>query len=126
MLSSVGTDRECHRPEDLLTLWRQVKALDRYHAAHNRQYPSGFSLPGLAKTAPMIKKLTLMAEPPQQESDFMTDFDIRYRSDVTLARGLKAVLPQIAEYLEVDDSRDVLKEPTHDTQDVAKELGDDS
>jgi len=34
------------------------------------------------------------------------------------------VLPQIAEYM--DDSRDVLKEPTHDTENVAKELGDDN
>jgi len=56
-----------------------------------------------------------MTEPPQHASDYMTDFDIRYRVDVTLARGLKMVLPQIEEYLDMDDSRDVLKEPTHDT-----------
>jgi len=74
----------------------------------------------------MIRRLTLMTEPPKQESDFMTDFDVRYRADVTLTRGLTMILPQIAKYLEADDSRDVLKEPTHDTRDVAKELGDDN
>jgi len=126
VLISSGADRECHSPEDLSTLWRQVKALDRYHTAHNRRYPGRFSLPGLAKTTPMIKRLTGMAEPPQHSSNFMTDFDIRYRSDVTLARGLKAVLPQIAEYLDTDDSRDVLKEQTHDTRNMDKELSDDS
>jgi len=34
----------------------------------------------------------------------MTDFDVRYRVDVTLTRGLEAVLPQIEEYLDMDDS----------------------
>jgi len=56
----------------------------------------------------------------------MTDFDVRYRVDVTLMRGLNAVLPQIAKYMDMDDSRDVPKEQTHDTRNVAKELGDDS
>jgi len=56
-----------------------------------------------------------MTEPPQSSANYMTDFDIRYRVDVTLARGLNAVLPQLAEYLDTDDSRDVLKEQTHDT-----------
>ena len=45
---------------------------------------------------------------------------------MTLNRGLEAVLPQITEYLDMDDSRDVLKEPTHDTRNVEKELGDDN
>ena len=56
----------------------------------------------------------------------MTDFNIRYRAHITLARGLKAVLPQLTEYLDMDDSRNVLKELTHDTRNVDKELGDDS
>jgi len=67
-----------------------------------------------------------MTEPPRTTADYMTDFDIQYRVDVTLARGLKAVLPQIEEYLDTDDSRDVLKEQTHDTRDVAKQLSDDN
>jgi len=108
------------------TLWRRVKALNRYHAAHQQQYPGGFSLPGLAKTAIMVKKLGKMSEPPQSLVDFMTDEDIQYRRDLTLAKGLQAVLPQVAEYLEMDDSRDVLKEQTHDTRDVDKELSDDN
>jgi len=36
------------------------------------------------------------------------------------------VLPQVAEYLSMDDSQDVLKEQTHETCHVAKELRDDS
>src|SRR5882757_2263980 len=67
-----------------------------------------------------------MPEPPLSNAEFMMDFDVRYRADVTLKRGLKAVLPQITEYLGMDDSRDVLKEPTHDTRNVDKELGDDN
>ena len=108
------------------TLWKRVKALSRYHAAHQRQYPGGFSLPGLAKTTIMVKRLTTMTEPPLHKSDFMTDFEVRYQLDKTLTKGLEIVLPQIREYLEMDDSRDVLKEPTHDTRNVDKELSDDS
>ena len=67
-----------------------------------------------------------MTEPPRNTADYMMDFDIRYRVDVTLARGLKAVLPQLEEYLDMDDSRDVLKEQTHDTRNVAKQLSDDN
>jgi len=67
-----------------------------------------------------------MTEPPRCQADYMTDFDVRYRVDVTLNRGLRAVLPQITEYLDTDDSRDVLKEQTHDTRDVAKEPSDDN
>jgi len=67
-----------------------------------------------------------MTEPPNSPADYMTDFDTRYRVDVTLARGLKAVLPQIEEYMDMDDSRDVPKEQTHDTRNVDKELGDDN
>jgi len=126
VLIGADTDQERHSLEDLSTLWRQVKALDRYHTTHNRQYPGGFSLPGLAKTAPLIKRLTSMAKPPQSLSNFMMDFDVRYRSDVTLARGLKAVLPQLTEYLDTDDSQDVLKEQTHDTRNMDKELSNDS
>ena len=67
-----------------------------------------------------------MPKPPLSNTEFMTDFDVRYRADVTLKRGLKAVLPQITEYLGMDDSRDVLKEPTHDTRDVDKQMSDDN
>ena len=67
-----------------------------------------------------------MTEPPRSPADYMTDFDVRYRVDVTLARGLNAVLPQLAEYLDMDDSRDVPKKQTHDTQHVAKQLSDDN
>jgi len=67
-----------------------------------------------------------MPKPPLSNTDFMTDFDVRYRTDITLGRGLRAVLPQIAEYLDMDNSRDVLKELTHDTRNVDKELGDDN
>src|SRR5712671_2099506 len=67
-----------------------------------------------------------MTEPPRHTTDYMTDFNVQYRVDVTLARGLKAVLPQLEEYLDMDDSRDVLKEQTHDTRNVDKELGDDN
>jgi len=74
----------------------------------------------------MISKLTKMSRPPLNSADFMTDFDVWYRVDITLARGLAAVLPQISEYLDTDDSRDVLKELTHDTRNVDKESGDDS
>ena len=74
----------------------------------------------------MIARLTKMPGPPSNPADFMTDFDAQYRVDVTLARGLAAVLPQITEYLDMDDSRDVLKEPTHNTRNVDKELGDDN
>ena len=97
------------------TLWRWVKALNQYHTAHQRQYPDGFSLPGLAKTAPLIRKLTAMTAPPLHPLEFMTDFDVKYRANVTLARGLETVLPQLTEYLDTDDSRNILKEPTHDT-----------
>jgi len=74
----------------------------------------------------MMKRLAKRTEPPQSPADFMTNFDDRYRADVTLARGLTAVLPQILEYLGMDDSQDVLKEPTHDTRNVDKESSDDN
>jgi len=67
-----------------------------------------------------------MTAPPSHPLEFMTDFDIKYHASLTLVRGLKAVLPQITEYLDMDDSRNVLKEPTHDTQHVDKELSDDN
>src|SRR5882672_3266887 len=92
LLSSLDPDRERYSSENLSTLWKRVQALERYHAAHNRQYPGGFSLPGLVKAAHMISKLTKMAGPPSVPADFMTDFKDRYRVDVTLARGLAAVL----------------------------------
>ena len=103
MLTSPGTARERDSLEDLSTLWRRIQALKRFRAAHN-WYPGGFSLPGLAKAAPLIARLVKMTEPPRSPADYMTDFDVRYRTDVTLERGLKAVLPQIEEYLEMDDS----------------------
>jgi len=74
----------------------------------------------------MITKLARMSEPPTSPADFMTDFEVRYCVDITLARGLRAVLPQITEYLDMDDSRNVLKEPTHDTRDVVKQRSDDN
>jgi len=74
----------------------------------------------------MLHQLAKMTEPPLSNADFMTDFDVRYRADVTLKRGLAIVLPQITEYLGMDDSRDVLKEPTHDTRDVDKQMSDDN
>jgi len=126
LLTSPDPDRERYSTENLSTLWRGVKALKRYHAAHNRQYPGGFSLPGLAKTAPMIQRLAKLPKPPLTSDEFMTDFDVQYRLDVMLARGIKAVLPQITEYLGMDDSRDVPKEPTHDTRNVVKEPSDDN
>src|SRR5712671_6422651 len=125
MLTDPDTNRERDGSEDMSTLWRRIQALKRFHAAHNR-YPGGFSLPGLAKAAPLIARLVKMTKPPHHAADYMTDFDIRYRVDVTLNRGLKMVLPQIEEYLDMDDSRDVLKEPTHDTRDVTKEPSDDN
>src|SRR5712671_6097492 len=125
VLTDPDTTRERDGSEDLSTLWRRIQALKRFRAAHNR-YPGGFSLPGLAKAAPMIARLVKMTKPPRSSADYMTDFDIQYRVDVTLTRGLKAVLPQLEEYLDMDDSRDVLKEQTHDTRDVDKEGGDDN
>jgi len=74
----------------------------------------------------MIHKLDRLAKVPSHHSEFMTDFDVRYRTDITLARGIKAVLPQLTEYFDSDDSRNVLKEPTHDTRNVDKEMGDDN
>src|SRR5712672_763559 len=69
----------------------------------------------------MIARLTKMPGPPSNPADFMTDFDAQYRVDVTLARGLAAVLPQITEYLDTDDSQDVLKELTNDSRNVHKD-----
>jgi len=74
----------------------------------------------------MVKKLTTMPEPPLHPADFMMDEDVRYLRDQMLTKGLQAVLPQLTEYLNMDDSRDVLKELTHDTRDVAKEQSDDN
>jgi len=67
-----------------------------------------------------------MPNPPKNLADFMMEKDIRYQLDMKLTEGLRAVLPQLAEYLSMDDSRDVLKEQTHKTRNVAKELRDDS
>src|SRR5712671_6952774 len=96
MLADPDTNRERDGSEDLSTLWRRIQALKRFRAAHNR-YPGGFSLPGLAKAAPLIAWLVKMTEPPCHSDDSMTDFDIQYRGDLTLARGINAVLPQLAE-----------------------------
>jgi len=126
VLTSADPDRDCYSRETLLTLWKRVKALGRYHAAHGRRYPGGFSLPGLSKTAVMIWELNAAPNPPENLADFMTEQDIHHRLDLKLAKGLRAILPQLAEYLSMDDSRDVLKELTHKTRHVAKELRDDS
>ena len=74
----------------------------------------------------MIRELNTVPNPPKNLANFMTEQDIRHRLDLKLAEGLQAVLPQLAEYLAMDDSRDILKELTHKTHHVAKELRDDS
>src|SRR5712672_1520257 len=71
LFPSPSPGREPNSPEAMSTLWKRVKALSWYHAAHQRQYPGGFSLPGLAKTTIMVKRLTTMTEPPLHKSDFM-------------------------------------------------------
>jgi len=52
----------------------------------------------------MIQRLAKLPKPPLIHTEFMTDFNVKYRADITLARGLEAVLPQITEYLGMDDS----------------------
>jgi len=74
----------------------------------------------------MIHRLAELPKPPLTNAEFMTDFDDKYHADIMLARGLKTVLPQITEYLGMDDSRDVLKEPTLDTQNEDKETSNDN
>jgi len=74
----------------------------------------------------MIWELNNMLKPPQNLVDFMTEKDVRHRLDLKLAEGLQAVLSQLAQYLTMDDSRDVLKELTHETCNMAKEQRDDS
>jgi len=74
----------------------------------------------------MILRLAKLPKAPLTSDEFMTDFDVQYRTDITLARGIKAVLPQIMEYLGMDDSQNVPKELTHDTRNMAKELSDDN
>src|SRR5712675_1831176 len=123
VLTSADPDRDRYSSETLLTLWRQVKALGKYHTEH-RRYPGGFSLPGLSKTAAMIRILNDLPKTPENLVDFMTEKEIRHRLDLTLAKGLQAALPQLAEFM--DDSRNVLKELTHETRNVDKELRDDS
>src|SRR5712671_1748370 len=115
VLTSADPDRDHYSRKTLLTLWKRVKALGRYHAEHGRCYPGGFSLPGLSKTAVMIQELNAMPNPPESLAKFMTEQDIHHRLDLKLAEGLRAVLPQLAEYLNMDDSRDILKELTHET-----------
>src|SRR5712675_613949 len=78
VLADPDTNRERDVPEDMSTLWRRVQALKRFRAAHNR-YPGGFSLPGLAKAAPLIARLVKMTKPPHHAADYMTDFDVQYR-----------------------------------------------
>src|SRR5712671_3528469 len=123
VLTSADPDRDRYSPKTLLTLWERVKALGRYHTEH-RHYPGGFSLPGLSKTAAMIRILNDLPKAPENLADFMMEKEIRHQLDLTLAKGLQAALPQLVGYM--DDSRDVLKELTHETRDVAKELRDDS
>jgi len=112
-LTSHDPDRDRYSPKTLLRLWRRVKALKQYYTEHHRHYPSGFSLPGLSKTAVMIKELDEASEPPENLANFMSKQDIRYKRDLKLAEGLQAAWSQIAEYM--DDNRDVPKEQTHDT-----------
>src|SRR5712672_2886067 len=66
VLTSADPDRDRYSHETLLTLWKQVKALGQYHAEHGRRYPRGFSLPGLSKTAVMIRELNATPTPPQK------------------------------------------------------------
>src|SRR5712675_3302550 len=72
----------------------------------------------------MIRILNDLPKAPENLADFMTEKEIRHRLDLTLAKGLQAALSQLTEYM--DDSRDVLKELTHETRDVVKERRDDS
>jgi len=123
VLTSADPDRDRYSPETLLTLWKRVKALGQYHTEH-RHYPGGFSLPGLSKTAAMIRILNDLPKTPENLANFMTEKEIHHQLDLTLAKGLQAALPQLVGYM--DDSRNVLKELTHETRDVAKELRDDS
>jgi len=52
----------------------------------------------------MIRELNATPNPPKNLTDFMTKQDIKHRLDLKLAKGLRAVLPQLAEYLAMDDS----------------------
>jgi len=52
----------------------------------------------------MIWELNAAPNPPENLADFMTEQDIRHQLDVKLAKGLQAVLPQLAEYLSLDNS----------------------
>src|SRR5712671_5946757 len=72
----------------------------------------------------MIRILNDLPKTPQNLADFMMEKEIRHQLDLTLAKGLQAALPQLTEYM--DDSRNVLKELTHETRNVDKELRDDS
>jgi len=74
----------------------------------------------------MIRELLAAADPPENLADFMSKTDMKHQLDEKLTKGLQAVLPQTSKYLAMDDSRDVLKELTHETRNVAKELRDDS
>src|SRR5712672_2476426 len=123
ILTSADPDRDRYSPETLLALWRRVKALGKYHTEH-RHYPGGFSLPGLSKTAAMIRILNDLPKAPENLADFMTEKEIRHRLDLTLVKGLQAALPQLEVFM--DDSRNVLKELTHETRNVVKERRDDS
>src|SRR5712671_1485109 len=72
VLTRADPDRDRYSPETLLTLWERVKALGRYHTEHGR-YPGGFSLPGLSKTAAMIRILNDLPKTPENLADFMTE-----------------------------------------------------
>src|SRR5712671_5803275 len=72
----------------------------------------------------MIRIVNDLPKAPENLADFMTEKEIRHRLDLTLAKGLQAALPQLAEFM--DDSRNVLKQLTHKTHDMDKELRDDS
>src|SRR5712671_2636826 len=72
----------------------------------------------------MIRIVNDLPKAPENLADFMTEKEIHHRLDLTLTKGLQAALPLLADFM--DDSRNVLKELTHETRDVAKELRDDS
>jgi len=52
----------------------------------------------------MIQELNATPNPPKNLTDFMMEQDICHQLDLKLAEGLRAVLPQLAEYLSMDDS----------------------
>jgi len=118
--------RDRYSCEPLLTLWNESRLSADYHA-ENTDGPWRFSIPGLSKTAVMIRNSLAADNPLRTLPTFRSKTDMKHQLERKLTtHGLQAVLPQFQNNLAMDDSQKTSLTKVTQKSNVDKELRDDS